>query len=132
MPSDLHHLALQWGRHPVEAFIVLGEGLRHASRQADGKLRSGLDRHLSAAELVQGVVDLMCERCGLLAGAVLRSWGIHTADDLGDLTFFLIEQGVLGKQEGDRREDFHHLPPLAEVIRERVREQLDRSLAALP
>lgn len=127
---DLARIAEEWGQHPVEAFIALGEGLRHASQQLGRDRARGADRHLSAAELVQGVIDVLVERCGMLTRSVLLSWRVHSADDLGAITFHLIECGVLGKQENDHPDDFRRLPPLDKLIRDRLRRYLARSMAA--
>ncbi|TVR14180.1 MAG: hypothetical protein EA401_05010 [Planctomycetota bacterium] len=121
---DLERIADDWGRHPVEAFVAVGEGLRHASQQLGRDRARGADRHLTAAELVQGVLDVMVERCGMLARSVLLSWGVGSADDLGAITFHLIACGVLGKQENDHPEDFSALPPLSQMIRQRLRHQM--------
>lgn len=126
---DLEHIAQEWGHHPVEAFVALGEGLRHASKQLGRDRSRGADRHLSAEELVLGIVDVLIERCGMLARSVLRSWNIHSADDVGAITFHLIDCGVLGKQENDHPEDFRNLPPLAEIIHQRLRQHIDKSLS---
>lgn len=128
LPNDLHDIARRWGHHPVEAFVILGEGLRHASRHLERDGGSEDDRHLSAAELVQGIVEVMVERCGLLAMTVLRSWNIRSPDDLGAITFFLIEQGILGKQADDSREDFSRLPPLRMQVEVTFQAQLQAAV----
>ena len=72
------------------------------------QVMSGLDqpRHIAGRELAEGVRGLAIERYGLMARSVLEHWGIHRTDDLGDVVFALVEQGVLIKQEDDSREDF--------------------------
>ncbi len=63
-------------------------------------------RHIAGRELAEGVRGLAIERYGPMARTVLEHWGIHRTDDLGDVVFALVEQGVLIKQEEDSREDF--------------------------
>jgi uncharacterized repeat protein (TIGR04138 family) len=121
---DLAQIARLDGRYDVEAFRLLGEGLRHAVRKLGRESATGPDRHVSASELLAGVADLAAERFGLLAGIVLRDWGIRRGEDLGEMTFALIEHGVFHKQPGDRIEDFSGCPALATLVEERVRARL--------
>jgi len=46
------------------------------------------------------------EQYGPMALTLLQNWGIHECDDFGEIVFNLVEFGVLGKTENDRREDF--------------------------
>ncbi len=63
-------------------------------------------RHISGRELSEGVRRLAIERFGPMARSVLEHWGIHCTEDLGEIVFALVEQGILIKQEEDRLEDF--------------------------
>ena len=66
-------------------------------------------RHIGGRELAEGVRGLAIERYGPMARTVLEHWGIHGTDDLGDVVFALVEQGVLIKQDEDSREDFEDI-----------------------
>ncbi len=63
-------------------------------------------RHVSGAELLEGVVEFALERFGPMAVAVLESWGIRQGDDVGAMVFNLIEVGAFGKSEDDAPSDF--------------------------
>ena len=41
-----------------------------------------------------------------MAKTVLNSWGVQRCEDFGELVFNLVNKGVLGKTEEDRKEDF--------------------------
>ena len=41
-----------------------------------------------------------------MAYALLEGWGVKRCQDFGDIVFHLVDYGVLGKTEHDRREDF--------------------------
>lgn len=69
--------------------------------------RMDAPRHITGEELSAGVRDLALLRFGPMARTVLEYWGIHATADLGEIVFALIDFGVLTKQDGDRREDFH-------------------------
>ena len=123
-PVDIEELARQDGRFAVEAFAFVGEGLRHAAKRSGKDQATGSERHLTAGELVEGVLDLAAERFGLLADLVLRSWGLTGSGDIGSITFTLISHGVFSKQPSDRLEDFLAGPDFASDLVARCRTRL--------
>ena len=66
----------------------------------------GEKRHITGAELAEGVRHLAIGRFGPLARTVLEHWGIHSTRDVGSVVFALVEQKILTTQEGDCPEDF--------------------------
>ena len=65
-----------------------------------------MNRHVSGTDLCFGLRDYALTRWGLLAPAVLNSWGIRETKDFGRMVFALVDNGVLQKQPEDRIEDF--------------------------
>lgn len=63
-------------------------------------------RHVSGAELAEGVRDLAIERFGPMARTVLGYWGIESTRDMGEVVFALVDCGVLLREEDDRVADF--------------------------
>ncbi|MEM7807532.1 MAG: Minf_1886 family protein, partial [Planctomycetota bacterium] len=109
------------GRYPLEAFHFLQAALGRAVEMTHGvdahklaeehsELR-GEDHpnHVSARQLSTAVLDLAAEHWGLLARQVLERWNIFTTSDLGEMVFLLVDNDLLQKTEGDRREDFDDL-----------------------
>jgi uncharacterized repeat protein (TIGR04138 family) len=121
---DITALAEGAGGYDVEAFAFVGESLRHAARSLGRETAEADARHLTAGELVSGVLDLADHRFGLLADLVLRGWGINGSIDIGRITFALIEHGIFSKQPTDRIEDFSGGPDFAEELRSRSRHRL--------
>jgi len=121
---DLHELAALHARFDVEAFCFVSQGLRHAAKLHRSARKSGASRHLNAQQLVDGVIDLAADRFGLLAELVLRSWGVRTSEDVGVITFALIDSKVFSKQPSDRLEDFYGGPEFPLALSERVRARL--------
>ena len=66
----------------------------------------GEKRHITGAELAEGVRQVAIERFGPLARTVLEHWGIHSTRDVGSVVFALVEQKILTTQDGDCPEDF--------------------------
>ena len=121
---DIQELARLDGRFDAQAFAFIGEGLRHAAKRSGKDQATGSERHLTAGELVEGVLDLAAERFGLLADLVLRSWGLTGSGDIGSITFTLISHGVFSKQPSDRLEDFLAGPDFASDLVARCRTRL--------
>lgn len=88
------------GRYKPEAFRFVMEALDYALSRLDEH------RHITAAELLDGVAAYAKNRYGLLAHTVLAAWGIEKASDVGRIVYHLVEAGVLKKQESDKFEDF--------------------------
>lgn len=65
-----------------------------------------MNRHVSGTDLCFGLRDYALSRWGLLAPAVLHSWGIRETKDFGRMVFALVDNGVLQKQPDDCVEDF--------------------------
>ena len=87
-------------RFDGKAYLFVLSALHHVMERLDRP------RHISGPELAEGVRSLALERFGPLARTVLEYWGIHTTDDLGDVVFALVEEGILIAQDDDRPDDF--------------------------
>ena len=118
---DIERLAAEDGRYQGEALRFLGEALRHSASRHGRDGHSGPRGHLSARQLVDGAVDLAASRWSGLGGLVLRSWGLQRSEDLGAVTFLLIDAGVFSKEQDDRPEDFATGEELDELVLERMR-----------
>jgi uncharacterized repeat protein (TIGR04138 family) len=104
---------------PEAAFQFVREGLSHTvlAVHGDGPGAPGCpvpasmdpsdeSRHVGGQQLCLGLRELAIERYGLLAGAVLRKWGIRATDDFGAMVYAMIERGEMRKGRNDRFEDF--------------------------
>lgn len=63
-------------------------------------------RHITGRELTEGVRELALGQYGVLAKTVLEHWGIHGTQDVGDVVFAMVEQGILVKEDEDSLDDF--------------------------
>lgn len=105
-------------RYPFEAydfvFSALGYLQDEMAKQGKFKCESkGEDkpepRHVTGQQLAEGCRDYALQEYGLLAGAVLRNWNIHTTNDIGELVYNLISINLLSKTDTDSREDFNNV-----------------------
>ena len=100
-------------RYDREAYLFVFRALRdvqtrvHAVPQisaGDGPPPRG--RHVTAAELCEGIRRTAVAEFGGLAESVLRDWGLRDTGDIGAVVFELVERGELSASDGDRPEDF--------------------------
>ncbi|MDP3849987.1 MAG: hypothetical protein Q8Q59_05755 [Luteolibacter sp.] len=92
-------------RFDPHAYFFLKDALDFTlKRIAEGN--SGMARHVSGPELLEGFRDFALDQFGPMASTLMREWGLRKCQDVGDMVFHLIEEQVFGKQDSDRREDF--------------------------
>ena len=105
--AKMDELLHNGGRFTREAFGFVLKSLTYALKLTGSRK---MPHHISARELIEAAEPYAKETWGSSAKAELKSWGIETASDVGEIVFLLVENGILGKREEDRREDFDGLP----------------------
>jgi len=88
-------------RYDPEAYSFIMASLDYTMK----KLKR--NSHVSGQELSEGIKGYAMDQFGPMARIVLEKWGIKSTDDFGEIVFNLIDSGLLGKTDQDRKEDFH-------------------------
>ena len=124
------------GRYKVDAYLVVQQSLAFAQLQRgqahrggsaadhDGEVVSTPDPHLTGQELCGAIRTYAQELYGLLAKAVLNSWGVRTTGDFGEIVYKLIDIGEMTKSDSDQREDFDDVFDFAEAFQRNYRIQI--------
>jgi len=94
------------GLYPLEAYRFVQEGLAHTVDKLHGEESEHESRHISGAELCEGLREFALQQYGLLASVVLRRWNITGTLDFGRIVFAMIESKMMSKTDGDKLEDF--------------------------
>lgn len=98
------------GVYHLDAYQFVQDGLSYTVTQIYG---NGTDPHarghVSGQQLCLGLRDFALQRWGLLAGTVLRRWGVTSTMDFGRIVFAMIASGQLHKTENDSVEDFRNV-----------------------
>ncbi|MFO0982124.1 MAG: Minf_1886 family protein [Planctomycetota bacterium] len=102
----IQQVAQQDPRYAVAAYHFLFDALDFTMARLGRNTRVGLDRHITVAELLNGIRDHAIEQFGPLARLVFESWGVARTEDFGEIVFHLINAGLLNSRDDDRREDF--------------------------
>lgn len=92
-------------RYDREAYYFVREGLDFTVKML-GKTGNATNRHVTGQELLEGLRRFALDQFGPMAKTVLTHWGIRECGDFGDIVFNMVDKGILGKTEQDRREDF--------------------------
>lgn len=92
-------------RYDAEAYQFVREALDFTIKLLD-KPAEGPGRHVTGAELLEGIRQYALQEYGPMALTVLHRWGVRRCEDFGEIVFNMVEQGILGKTEQDRKEDF--------------------------
>lgn len=104
------------GRYPPEAYEFLHQGLELASGLKYGERAGRRPRHVSGQDLCQALRLLARRRWGLLAREVLRRWNIRRTRDFGEMVYFMIDLGLMGKQDSDEIGDFDNVYDFDEAL----------------
>lgn len=89
-------------RYDAEAYSFIMAGLDYTMK----KLK--IKGHITGQELSDGIKDYALEQFGPMARLVLEKWGIKVTGDFGEIVYNLIDSGLLGKTDEDRKEDFNN------------------------
>lgn len=92
-------------RYDQQAYLFIREALDFTIQKLEKPIE-GPGRHVSGAELLNGIRDYAIQEYGPMAFRVLAHWGIHSCEDFGEMVFNLVDKGILGKTENDTRSDF--------------------------
>lgn len=92
-------------RYPEPAYFFVHEGLGHTLKLLAKDSEPTL-RHISGQQFCEGLRDLAIKSFGPMSKRVLAHWGIFSTRDFGQIVYNLIGEGILGKNEADRQEDF--------------------------
>jgi uncharacterized repeat protein (TIGR04138 family) len=88
------------GRYRLEAYAFVMRALSYSVSRLEAP------RHITGQELLAGLREFALQEFGPMAKTVFEHWGIHSSVDFGHIVFNLVAEGLLGKTETDRLEDF--------------------------
>jgi len=92
-------------RYAPAAYQFLREALDFTT-QSLKKPPEGPGRHVTAAELLEGIRQYALHEYGPMAMTVLNDWGIRQCADFGQIVFNLVNKEFLGKTDDDSVRDF--------------------------
>jgi uncharacterized repeat protein (TIGR04138 family) len=104
MIDVIKRLAAQNPRYRKEGFYYVANAVETAHRKIEEK--ENQKRHITGKELIDEIIDRALEEFGYMARTVFAEWGITRTDDIGEIVFIMVENGVLSAREEDSLDDF--------------------------
>lgn len=101
----LEQILREDSRYDEHAYLFLREALDFTIKLLK-KPEEGPARHVTGAELLEGIRQYALQEYGPMARTVLDRWGVRRCEDFGQIVFNLVGKGILGKTDQDRKEDF--------------------------
>ena len=95
-------------RFSPEAYLFVLESLDFTTKMLS-KPAFGPERHITGAELLEGIRKFALKEYGPVVMTVLNSWGIQRGADFGQIVFNMVNKKILGKTESDSVHDFENI-----------------------
>jgi len=96
-------------RYQMGAYVFVRMALDFSVKKMAEKKALPLGaKHVSTAELLEGIKLFALETFGPMAAVLFEEWGVKTCEDFGNIVFNMIKVGELSKSENDKIEDFQN------------------------
>ena len=105
--STLALILAKDSRYHRDAYLFVKDALDHTQKVVVKESREQL-RHVTGQELLEGIRSDALNQFGPMTEMVFAEWGVQRCEDFGEIVFNMVEIGLLGKTEEDRREDFRN------------------------
>lgn len=93
-------------RYKRGAYYFVREALDHTIRSKNPNLDPNQQIHISGQMFLEGIREYAKKQYGPMTMDLFKDWGINACKDFGEIVFNLVDYGVLGRTDQDRREDF--------------------------
>jgi len=111
--KNLETIAREDGRFSPAAIRFVYEGLGFTAKKIADE-----PRHVTGQMLCEGMGKLAVEKWGRLALLVLKTWGIETTRDFGEIVYLMIRHKWMSAQPTDSIEDFDNVYDFQTVFKE--------------
>jgi len=98
--EQILNVSQKYDKYPAGAYVFIFEVL-------DWITISLQKKHMTGGELALAAYAYSIERYGLLARPVWEQLNLKSSEDLGQVVFHLVEEGLMGRQDSDKPEDFN-------------------------
>lgn len=72
--------------------------------------------HIAGKELLAGIKECGLEQYGPMTKTVFLHWGIAKTEDFGEIVFNMVQNGLMGKNDSDSRDDFKNVYDFKEAF----------------
>lgn len=104
-------------RYSIEAYDFVRRALAYAQDElmlenediSDDESDEEPERHLTGQQLCEAIRRYALEQFGYMTQVVLKSWGVTTTGDFGEIVYNMIRAEQMRKSPSDRREHFDNV-----------------------
>jgi uncharacterized repeat protein (TIGR04138 family) len=95
-------------RYRAAAYAFVADAVTYTSKQHETESREvgSRSKHITGRELLEGIREFALKQFGPLTLDVLDDWGVRCTEDLGEIVFAMVDNGLLGATEEDSKGDF--------------------------
>ncbi len=93
-------------RYESDAYSFVNSSVSYTVKKCNKEANPRGMRHVTGAELVEGVCEYALLQFGPLAGEVLESWGVRSGPDVGNIVYNMINMKLLSASSEDSQSDF--------------------------
>ena len=111
-------------RYHADAYEFVNSAVSYTVKKLSRDRKPSGNRHDTAEELVAGSLDYAVSEYGFLAAAVIRSWGLLSGEDFGNIVYNMIDAKLLSASKDDSPADFLCHPDLADELQHRIDSRL--------
>ncbi|OHE72395.1 MAG: hypothetical protein A2007_03800 [Verrucomicrobia bacterium GWC2_42_7] len=104
--ETLDYICSQDPRYDKKAYLLVRQALDFTVEEIKKKKPDDSSNHISGKELLEGFRIFVLNEFGPMANLLCDAWGIRSTEDVGAIVFNMVNNGILGKSENDRVEDF--------------------------
>jgi len=126
MKKSIKETVKEDGRYAPAAIKFVYEGLGYVIGKLTDQSEPSQPRHISGAELCEGLRWKAIDKWGRLAKVVLNEWGVKTTRDFGQIVFLLIEHKWMSAQPTDSINDFNDVYDFQTVFEDQFEFSEDR------
>lgn len=112
----LEEIAERDDRYPYEAYEFVTETVKILDQLMQKQDEDAPPPNITARDLCVACCELAWKSFGRMAPVVFSCWGVNATNDIGNITFRLIDGNVIAGSESDRIEDFYDLFPIQELL----------------
>ncbi len=113
MKKKLEAIAKKDGRFSQQAVNFVYEGLDYTAKKVPDK-----PSHVNGQTLCEGLRKLAIEKWGRLAVLVLKTWGVKTTRDFGEIVYLMIKNKWMSAQPTDSIDDFNDVYDFQTVFKD--------------
>ncbi len=116
MKKNLEQIAREDGRYCPGAMKFVYEGLGYTAKKVADE-----PKHVTGQTLCEGLRKLAVEKWGRLALLVLKTWGISSTRDFGEIVYLMIKHKWMSAQPSDSIKDFDEVYDFKTVFKDQFR-----------